>query len=239
MRRDLDKVIIESPRRGSRSRSAKTGARLKHEPGSEHEDQPKRLPSSRVRQYYDYRMFRDKLSPLRRYLRSNVGRPWNKVYSEISATIDRRSVSGNHLHEHIRETVPQHCFVAKDGKIHMPSQFIFGPREVEGFYVHPRTGLLCWKPYRHGRYVPPEPPPLVAVGETEALFKLRGIWYHGRFKQGAPPDRALLARYGRTHVVIPDLWPAHFQGKRWMTLVEQRQLNRTELRKWELQNDPA
>jgi hypothetical protein len=239
MRRDLDKVIIESPRRGSRNRSAKTGARVLHQPDSEHEDHPKRISSSRYRQYKDFRTFNDKLGPLRRFLRSNLGRPWNKVYSEVSAAIDRRSISGNHLHEHVRDAVELNCFIGEGRKIYAPPHWFGAPHEVEGFYVHPRTGLLCWKPYRRGRYVPPEPLPIIAVGEIEALFKLNGIWYHGRFKEGTPPERALLAQYRRTPMLIPKLWPAHFRDKRWMVLVQQRQLNRAEMRRWELQNDPA
>ena len=33
------------------------------------------------------------LGPLRRYLRKQVGRPWDKVWSEITVTLDSRSLT--------------------------------------------------------------------------------------------------------------------------------------------------
>ena len=43
-----------------------------------------------------YKSFYDKLSPATRWLESQVGRPWNKVYSELCAKFDRRSLAGMH-----------------------------------------------------------------------------------------------------------------------------------------------
>lgn len=41
--------------------------------------------------------FSDKLKPLYRYLQANAGRPWDKVYSELCARYDRRTLKGWHL----------------------------------------------------------------------------------------------------------------------------------------------
>ncbi len=73
-------------------------------------------------------MLADRLSPLRKYLRAQVGRPWNKVWSEICADLSPRST----MHEHLRDHVLRE--VERDG---------IGSRT--GFWVDPRTGLL-----RHG-----------------------------------------------------------------------------------------
>jgi hypothetical protein len=52
----------------------------------------------------------DRLSPLRRWLRSNVGRPWAKVYSELCQRYDARTVKGWHLRDHVRsEVFPKFC----------------------------------------------------------------------------------------------------------------------------------
>lgn len=42
-------------------------------------------------------MFRDKLAPAQRWLASQVGRPWDKVYSELRAQFDSRTIAGAHV----------------------------------------------------------------------------------------------------------------------------------------------
>ena len=46
------------------------------------------------------RSLNENLAPLRRYLHAQVGRPWNKVFSEICC-IDRRNTVQQHIHQHI------------------------------------------------------------------------------------------------------------------------------------------
>lgn len=41
--------------------------------------------------------FSDRLAPVERFLQSNKGRPWNKVYSELCKKFDRRTLKGYHL----------------------------------------------------------------------------------------------------------------------------------------------
>jgi len=43
----------------------------------------------------------DRLAPLFRYLRKQVGRPWRVVHSELCRAFDKRSLRGYHLHSHI------------------------------------------------------------------------------------------------------------------------------------------
>jgi len=77
MREDMPKVIVERARRGD-CRARKGRARSLDE-----------LPSKEgMRRRYavsgDWKELNENLAPLRRYLERQVGRPWNKVYSEIS-----------------------------------------------------------------------------------------------------------------------------------------------------------
>lgn len=44
-----------------------------------------------------HRMFHDKLAPAKRWLASQVGRPWNKVYAELRAKFDSRTIAGAHV----------------------------------------------------------------------------------------------------------------------------------------------
>jgi hypothetical protein len=44
-----------------------------------------------------YRGFSDKLGPAMRWLRSQVGRPWNKVRAELFERFDARTTAGRHI----------------------------------------------------------------------------------------------------------------------------------------------
>ncbi len=59
-----------------------------------------------------FRSFYDKLGPARRFLRSQVGRPWNKVRSELFKRFDTRTTAGRHiLFDHLLKEVespPRH-----------------------------------------------------------------------------------------------------------------------------------
>lgn len=44
-----------------------------------------------------YRSFDDKLAPATRWLRAQVGRPWDRVYSEIHQRFDTRTTAGRHI----------------------------------------------------------------------------------------------------------------------------------------------
>lgn len=86
MRDDMAKIVTERPRRGHRNESKKTtGRRIRlFDPDWEY-DEPTRLPVARGRQYgYEAKEFSDLINPLKRYLRSCVGKPWRKVHSELS-----------------------------------------------------------------------------------------------------------------------------------------------------------
>jgi hypothetical protein len=48
------------------------------------------------------KVFYDKLAPAQRWLVAQVGRPWDKVYSDLCAAFDTRTVAGRHVvHDHM------------------------------------------------------------------------------------------------------------------------------------------
>src|SRR5690606_5409802 len=103
---------------------------------------PRRASSARRE-----KSFNERLEPLRRFLRSNLGRPWSKVDSEIRACLDGRGVLGRHLLDHLEWEVSTQCFL--DGKRVMTLGRRGGrPAPVSGFYVHPKSGLLREAPRR-------------------------------------------------------------------------------------------
>jgi hypothetical protein len=88
-RRDLSRTVIEGGRCNSHQRRASHGTASSRGP--------------RV-----LKSFRDKLGPAKRWLGSQVGRPWVKVYSELCSRFDTRTVAGRHVvHDHMLEWVWQ------------------------------------------------------------------------------------------------------------------------------------
>lgn len=145
MRDDMAKVVTERPRRGHRNASKKTtGPRIRRfDPDGEY-DEPTRLPVARGRQYgYKAKEFSDLINPLRRYLRSCIGKPWNRVHSELSRKLDRRSVAGSHIWDHVIWEIEIDCYVGADRLAYSNRRrYLRTEIPVDGLFVHPRTGLI-------------------------------------------------------------------------------------------------
>jgi len=139
MRADMHKVVVERERHGSTRRNRKWGQRLAFVPEGEYDEQPKFVSSGRGRQYgHNKKGFTDVLGPLEGFLRSNVGRPWDKIFSELRQGLDVRKVTGRHIFDHLKWMVETDCWLSADRKVYAR------PRgwEISGFFVHPKTGLL-------------------------------------------------------------------------------------------------
>jgi len=128
VRHDMGRVIIERPRVG--------GGRARFARGQDSENVSGSAPM-RPRGH-DRKELTDLWGPLRRFLRSNVGRPWNKVWSEICEHADARSVVGTHLRAHVHDLVETRPIM--QGKAAYSRA---GRPLVNCFYVNPRTRLLC------------------------------------------------------------------------------------------------
>jgi hypothetical protein len=110
MRKDVAKVVTEGPHRGHSNAGSKWGRRLTKDEYSLDDHGASRAPVSRHRPYgWNAKEFSDSLGPLRGYLRKQVGRPWDKVWSEIAATLDSRSLTGQHIFDHYGTKAQQYC----------------------------------------------------------------------------------------------------------------------------------
>lgn len=102
-RKDLKDLILET----GRHKEYKPGRRNKR---IRDDDLDATIaPMRNVRTY----SLRDRTEPLRRFLNKQVGRPWDKVYSEICQVADSRSLRGHHLRSHIDDTVVMYHDVIK------------------------------------------------------------------------------------------------------------------------------
>lgn len=161
MRPDMGKCVLEEPRRGHASKGFKSrnfGKMVDRGDGIDYEG-PMRIPNSmnygqRVvagpKSSWDDKSFSDSLGPIYGYLHSKVGQPWDKVYSEIRQNLGKGGWPIRHIiHAHL--DVEEHCWEDEDGCIHYnTTKYYYRNRgSVSGFYVHPRTKILCYEPEGH------------------------------------------------------------------------------------------
>lgn len=141
----MSKVLVESPRIGRGRARAHEGPRrqLRQRPDRDGEGAPQRFGTQRDITAA-HKHFGEHLGPLYRYLRQQVHRPWAKVYGELCAGLDRRSVVQAHLFQHIGDKVEIDT-LWRDGEV-----WVHGWRggleplkdSRAELFVHPRTGIL-------------------------------------------------------------------------------------------------
>jgi hypothetical protein len=145
----------------------------------------------------------ENLAPLRRYLERQVGRPWDKVYSEIAANLRADNTVQQHVRDHLRN------FVAVK-----PRRYVrwYG-NPVSGLwhqplYVDEKDGILKRtdrlpeeKARRRARHnLPRRPVDHVALAGDRELRRIAGFWYELRL---APiPDPVYRAVVERRQVPL-------------------------------------
>lgn len=160
MRDDMSKVIVERARPGSSLHVARRLRRLdpKLIPVDEDADNPfpERIGHARAASLGRFRKhLNENLAPLRRYLASQVGRPWDAVFSEISSKIRLDNAVQKHVRDHVNDFVAVTTFV-QDGKVFIVDRFdrlvsLTDMRWPPELYVHPVTGVPCRNDWRRIR----------------------------------------------------------------------------------------
>ncbi len=143
MRKDMSKLIVERPRRGRAVAGLKPGRTrvVADDDGEPVRARGAREPKGPLRKT---KMRNENLAPLKRYLAANVGRPWNKVFSEISENLKPTSTVQQHVRDHLQDFVAVHART-RAGVLHAVSRWgreLPLAEDYRPFYVHPRTGLL-------------------------------------------------------------------------------------------------
>lgn len=181
MRKDMFKVIVERPRRGGGWNSEVT------EPVDENSARQQSLR----RRHVHRKWLNENLRPLERYLQQQVGRPWDKVFAELCAGIDRRNTVQQHVHEHIEDFVAVNV-VERDGELHVHgkrwgSTRPLAERWAPRLYVDPASGLLRRNRLQDRARAQEVAEDLARVAARQAdrrdlsperqLHRHKGIWY--------------------------------------------------------------
>jgi len=99
MRSDMAKVIVERPRRGGGARYARGS-----QPDGPSMELWRRREGMKTA-WRDRKTLNENLAPLWRFLRSRIGRPWDKVYSEVCERINKNSAVQLHVWQHLMQEV--------------------------------------------------------------------------------------------------------------------------------------
>jgi len=174
MRTDMAQLLVETPR---------------HNPGERYREHRRKanrdLDSAPTKQgmsrpYFDRKEFGEYFVPLKGFLRKNVGRPWDKVFSELNSALR----GGGTVIDHTRLHLFRDFVVLKphwiDGKAyHPPPWYSQGPTTFKKgeFYVD-LHGILREGRRHRERYRHPKPgSSIVRIDEHSAYIKLDGVWY--------------------------------------------------------------
>jgi hypothetical protein len=143
-RRDkrLSEELIECYRGGRRIKSAKGYQKTIVKDEFAHALQKESIKLMKGNSKY----LTDNLEPMIRFLNSKVGKHWDKVYSELSKKMNKSSMLGKHLNDHLFDFVKTKVII-EDGKVYAlhrwsGQQALVSYERYPRFYVHPKSGVL-------------------------------------------------------------------------------------------------
>lgn len=224
MRKDMSKVIVERPRLGRAWASEKRPGRLRAVEDDDGEPlragrgghTPTRTKPLKTKN------LNENLAPLRRYLGKQVGRPWNKVFSEISEHLKPTSTVQQHVRDHIEDFVASNTRM-KAGKVVTTGKW-GGERALEEdyrrYYVHPRTGLLRENPHyrswsarlraRRAAIAAERDSRMRVVDAKTQLHKLKDdVWWEVKLGRASKTDPDVVLAAGLSELTPDELYDRH------------------------------
>lgn len=191
MRADMAKVIVERPRHGH--------ATLHYRRPRGTVEQLEELPAiegiRNVRRNRDWKEFSDLLGPLRRFVQSNVGRPWDKVYSEICERLKPTSTAQQHVLDHLKGMVETKTRRLPDGTVVAHKNYGGISEVFDTFYVDPDSGILRdtgtpqrrWRSIHRQEQAQKAAEIFLNIAPERELHKVDGIWYWAVFSDWPQP----------------------------------------------------
>lgn len=223
MREDMAKVIVERPRWGGGIKTPKGSRRvLQRIPLDE---LPARIGMGKIWRKCS-KSLNENLAPLRRFLASKVGQPWNDVNSELRERIHVKSAVQLHIWQHVEGYV---CLHPLEVEGQWTNERGYAMREP--FFVNPRTGLLC-RTERYGKHWRGEVKSskyVIRIDDLNQYRKINGIWYELQL-QLLPWNRAGLRDvvFNEPCIKIERCLQRFYHGPYYA--VSKRQLNTKEIR---------
>ncbi|WP_392478602.1 hypothetical protein [Nostoc sp. C110] len=178
----LSEIVIERPRGGRRISLKKvTGFKKQLYKITQDAIQDGLLNPYLIKPINKSKYLSDHLGPLRRFLRSQVGQPWNDVYSQLCQRLDPSTMAGQHVIGHVWDYVERYVEIIDGGFYSKPyrgyrSQLDTNHRDR--FYIHPETGILCAsEKIPRKQKQKQEQTDIVIIDNYHQYQKLNEIWY--------------------------------------------------------------
>lgn len=231
MREDFAKVITDQPRGRSDRRNQKTRMRLRTwDPELDEYSGPLRI-SGKAR-FTQKSAGNGRLQPLKRFLRSQIGQPWNRIWSDARHLFDARSRTQHLFLELLRREVERNCFVGEDGMIYEGRLFDGRHPKVSGFYVHPATGTLEWaeSSWRSIDRSRSEHPVILIASDANTEYECgKGIWYVKTYAWYNPKEIVSQRLAGLSGTLVP-VYRGELKNFPQQYVARKKQANRKELK---------
>jgi hypothetical protein len=196
MRADLNKLLCERARH--RSDDHFTNYRhLKHFDTKVDDDGDayggRESMKKRYQTGWSTKELNENLNPLFGAIRKAVGRPWNKFYSDLCKSFDKRSVINQHILEHLYSYIEvKGMYIGEDGKPWVRGHYSDGNEPIAGsafrYYVDPRDGIIkanvnrvTYKQrnaIRAAKEKAAEDAVKRVIDDKNVLHLQNGVWYH-------------------------------------------------------------
>lgn len=227
----LSEIVIERPRSGMKiSRKKLKGFRKELQRITEEATEDGLFNPYLIKARKKSKYLSDHLGPLRRFLRSKLGQPWNDVYSELCQKLDHNTMAGQHVIGHLWDYVVTRVEIV-DGHFYGTSVNRGSRIPLDGtyrqcFYVHPETGIFCAvenKPQKRQQ----DETDVIIIDDYHQYHKINDIWYLITFEDvPQTPDRCVEdVLKGYIHISR-----ATFHQGRCIYAVKKKQCNKKEIR---------
>ncbi len=183
----LGEIVIERPRRGMRMSSRKlSGYKKELDRITQEATEDGLLGHYLIKPRRKSKWLSDNLGPLRRLLRSQVGQPWNDIYSKLCQSLDTRTMVGRHVLDHLWDYVELHVEII-DGIPQRKHCSCYGRNDLTEsywpqYYVHPKSGLLCAVPIKSRKPKPVTDKNVIRLSSTEQYRYIDEVWYRITFE---------------------------------------------------------
>jgi len=182
MRKDMAKMLVETHRHGGSVRYK--DRRAKGNDARNFENAPKR---EKIKERYGWEMkeFGENFPPLIGFLRKNVGRPWDKVYSELCSSLKGGGTIIEHTKVHLFGdflSVNPHWV---DGKPHDIEYSYGGPRPLRPgkFYVDKHGILKVVKQPKRNSGKNKKKTDVYNAGSRKQYRRINGAWFELLIKE--------------------------------------------------------
>ena len=196
----LGEIVIERPRGGMRISAKKlTGYKKELQQITEEASEDGLLSPYLIKIRKRTKHFSDHLGPLRRWLYSKIGQPWDAVYKELCQQIETKTLIGQHLLVHVWQFVERDVELIDEVPYNKKSYSYSERRQIgywrDELYVHPDTGIVCLakkKPNKDIQKRHNKRDDVVVIDPYHQYRKLDNLWYFVTLKDippmGKPTD---------------------------------------------------